>query len=148
VQAACEELLGAVKRNKPDATIEGVLVQKQVSGVECLLGLSRDEQLGPILVLGLGGVLVEILADVVIRIPPISAAEARRALASLKGAKIFAGARGAPPADVEALAEMASRLSWLAWDYKDQIAELDLNPVVLLPEGQGALAVDALVIAR
>lgn len=148
VHAACEEMLAAVKLKKPDARIEGVLVQKQLKGVECLLGLSRDEQLGPILVTGLGGVFVEILADVALRIPPISAAEARRALESLKGAKIFAGARGAPRADIEALAEMASRLSWLAFDYKDEIAELDLNPVVVLAEGEGALAVDALVIAR
>ncbi len=148
VQAAYDEMLAAVKMKMPDGKIEGVLVQKQIKGVECLLGISRDEQLGPTLAMGLGGVFVEILADVALRIPPISAAEARRALESLKGAKIFAGARGAPPADIEALAEMASRLSWLARDYKDEIAELDLNPVVVLPEGQGAFAVDTLVIAR
>jgi acyl-CoA synthetase (NDP forming) len=125
-----------------------VLVQKQIKGVECLLGISRDEQLGPTLVMGLGGVFVEILADVQIRIPPISAAEARRALESLKGAKIFAGARGAPTADIEAFAEMAARLSWLAHDLRDDIAELDLNPLMVLPKGRGAFAVDALLVAR
>jgi acyl-CoA synthetase (NDP forming) len=98
--------------------------------------------------MGLGGVFVEILADAAIRIPPISAAEARRALESLKGAKIFSGARGAPPADIEALAEMAARLSWLAYDLRDDIAELDLNPVVVLPQGEGAFAVDALGVTR
>jgi acetyltransferase len=148
VQAACDEMLAAVKMKMPDAKIEGVLVQKQIKGVECLLGISRDEQLGPTLAMGLGGVFVEILADVALRIPPISAAEARRALESLKGAKIFAGARGAPPADIAALAEMASRLSWLACDYSREISELDLNPVVVLPAGQGAFAVDALAVAR
>jgi acetate---CoA ligase (ADP-forming) len=100
------------------------------------------------LVMGLGGIFVEILADVAIRIPPISAAEARRALESLKGAKVFAGARGAPPADIDAFAEMAARLSWLAYDLRDEIGELDLNPVIVLPKGQGAFAVDALVVAR
>ena len=148
VQKAYDEMLTAVKAKKPDANIEGVLVQKQIKGVECLLGISRDEQLGPTLVMGLGGVFVEILADVAIRIPPISAAEARRALENLKGAKVFSGVRGAPPADIDALAEMAARLSWLAYDLGNDIAEMDLNPVVVLPAGQGALAVDALVVIR
>jgi acyl-CoA synthetase (NDP forming) len=148
VQAAHEEMLASVRAKKPDANIEGVLVQKQIKGVECLLGISRDEQIGPTLVMGLGGIFVEILADVAIRIPPISAAEARRALESLKGAKVFAGARGAPPADTDAFAEMAARLSWLAYDLRDEIGELDLNPVIVLPKGQGAFAVDALVVAR
>jgi acyl-CoA synthetase (NDP forming) len=148
VQAAHEEMLASVRAKKPDANIEGVLVQKQIKGVECLLGISRDEQIGPTLVMGLGGIFVEILADVAIRIPPISAAEARRALESLKGAKVFAGARGAPPADIDAFAEMAARLSWLAYDLRDEIGELDLNPVIVLPKGQGAFAVDALVVGR
>jgi len=148
VKTAYEEMLASVRAKKPDANIEGVLVQKQIKGVECLLGISRDEQIGPTLVMGLGGIFVEILADVAIRIPPISAAEARRALESLKGAKVFAGVRGAPPADIDAFAEMAARLSWLAYDLRDEIGELDLNPVIVLPKGQGAFAVDALVVAR
>ena len=148
VERAYEEMLTNVRIQKPDAKIEGVLVQKQIKGVECLLGTSRDDQLGPTLVMGLGGVFVEILADVQIRIPPISSAEARRALESLKGARIFSGARGAPPVDIDALADMAARFSWLAFDYGDEIAEFDLNPVVVLPKGHGAFAVDALLVAR
>ena len=148
VQKAYDEMMSRVREAKPDANIEGVLVQKQIKGVECLLGISHDEQLGPTLVMGLGGIFVEILADVAIRIPPISAAEARRALENLKGAKVFAGVRGAPAADIDALAEMAARLSWLAYDLRDDIAELDLNPVVVLPAGQGAFAVDALLVTR
>ena len=148
VETAYREMIANVRTEKPEAEIEGVLVQKQLRGVECLLGISRDQQLGPTLVLGLGGVFVEILADVAIRIPPISAGEARRALESLNCAKVFSGARGAPPADVEAFAEMAARLSWLAYDLRDQIDELDLNPVLVLPKGQGAFAADALLVAR
>jgi acetyltransferase len=148
VKTAYEEMLASVRTKKPNANIEGILVQKQIKGVECLLGVSRDDQLGPTLVLGLGGVFVEILADVAIRIPPISAAEARHALESLKGAKVFSGVRGAPPADLDALADMAARLSWLAYDLRDDIAEMDLNPVVVLPKGQGAFAVDALLVTR
>jgi len=148
LQNAYEEMLVRVRAAKPDAKIEGVLVQKQMKGVECLLGISRDDQLGPTLVMGLGGVFVEILADVAIRIPPITAAEAKRALESLKGAKIFSGARGAPPADIDALADMAARLSRLAYDLRDDIVEMDLNPVVVLPKGDGAFAVDALLVTR
>jgi acetyltransferase len=148
VAKAYDEMLSSVRSKKPDADIEGVLVQKQMKGVECLLGIARDEQLGPTLVMGLGGVFVEILADVQMRIPPISAAEAKRALESLKGAKVFSGVRGAPPADLDALADMTARLSWLAFDLRDEIAEFDLNPVVILQAGQGAFAVDALLVAR
>jgi acyl-CoA synthetase (NDP forming) len=141
-------MLATVQAMKQDADIEGVLVQKQIKGVECLLGIARDDQIGPTLVMGLGGVFVEILADVAIRIPPINATEARRALENLKGAKVFTGVRGAPPADIDALAEMAARLSWLAYDLRDDIAELDLNPVVVMPAGQGAFVVDALLVTR
>jgi acetate---CoA ligase (ADP-forming) len=148
VQQSYDEMMSRVRAAKPDANIEGVLVQKQIKGIECLLGISRDEQLGPTLVMGLGGVFVEVLKDIAIRIPPISAAEARRALENLKGAKVFSGFRGAPPADIDALAAMAARLSWLAYDLRNDIAEMDLNPVVVLPAGQGAFAVDALLVTR
>ena len=148
VQKAYGEMLANVRAKKPNANIEGVLVQKQLKGVECLLGISRDDQIGPTLVMGLGGMFVEILADVVIRIPPITAAEARHALDGLKGAKIFSGVRGAPAADMDAFVDLAARLSWLAYDYRDEIAELDLNPIVILPKSEGACAVDALVVVR
>jgi acetate---CoA ligase (ADP-forming) len=148
VKTAYAEMLASVRTKKPNANIEGILVQRQMQGIECLLGISRDDQLGPTLVMGLGGVFVEILADVAIRIPPISSAEARRALEDLKGAKIFSGVRGAPPADLDAVADMAARLSWLAHDLRDDINEMDLNPVVVLAKGQGALAVDTLFVTR
>jgi acyl-CoA synthetase (NDP forming) len=146
VKKAYEEMLAGVRAKKADVKIEGVLVQKQIKGVECLLGIARDDQLGPTLVMGLGGVFVEILADVQIRIPPISTAEAKRALENLKGAKVFSGIRGAPPADLDALADMAARLSWLAFDLCDRISELDLNPVMVMPQGEGAFVVDALLV--
>jgi acetyltransferase len=148
VQHAYQEMLANLKAKKPDANIEGVLVQKQIKGVECLLGISRDEQLGPTMVMGLGGVFVEILKDVALRVPPITAVEARGALESLNGRAVFSGVRGAPPADIDALAEMAARLSWLAYDLHDDVAELDLNPVVVMPSGQGAFVVDALLVTR
>ncbi|MBI2989088.1 MAG: acetate--CoA ligase family protein [Deltaproteobacteria bacterium] len=148
VRTAYQQLLSRVREKKPDAKIEGVMVQPQLRGVECLLGISRDPQLGPVLVLGLGGILVEVLKDVALRIPPITAAEARRALESLRGRAILRGFRGSPPADVDALAETASRLSWLAYDLGEDVLEIDLNPVLVLPAGQGAVAVDALIVTR
>jgi acetate---CoA ligase (ADP-forming) len=148
IEQAYEEIISRVRAAKADAVIEGILVQKQFQGIECLLGISRDEQLGPILVLGLGGVFVEVLGDVSLRVPPISTAEAHYALENLKGKAVFAGTRGAPAGDTDALAEMAARLSWLAYDMRDEIAELDLNPVIVLPKGQGAFAVDALLVMR
>jgi acetyltransferase len=148
VEKAYEEMLASVGAKKPGANIEGVLVQKQIKGVECLLGIARDAQLGPTLVMGLGGVFVEILADVALRIPPISIVEAKRALESLKGAKVFSGVRGSAAADIGALADLAAKLSWLAYDLRNEIAEFDLNPVVVLPKGQGAFAVDALLVVR
>jgi acyl-CoA synthetase (NDP forming) len=148
VRAAYALIIARVREKKPDAQIEGVIVQPQLRGVECLLGVSRDPQLGPVLVLGLGGVLVEVLKDVAIRIPPITPAEARRAFDSLRGRAILHGVRGAPPADVDALAEMASRLSWLAHDLGEEVTGIDLNPVLALPVGQGAVAVDALMVTR
>jgi acetate---CoA ligase (ADP-forming) len=148
VKTAYEEMLANVRAKKPNANIEGILVQKQMKGIECLLGVSRDDQLGPTLVIGLGGVFVEILADVAIRIPPIRSAEARRAIENLKGAKLFSGVRGSPRADLDAFADMAARLSWLAYDLRDYINEMDLNPVVVLPKGQGAVAVDTLLVTR
>lgn len=148
VRAACSSILARVRERKPDAHIEGVIVQPQLRGVECLLGITRDPQLGPVLAIGLGGVWVEVLKDVSVRIPPITPAEARRALGALRGRSILDGVRGAPAADTEALADMASRLSWLAHDLRDEIEELDLNPVVVLPAGQGAWAIDALIVMQ
>jgi acyl-CoA synthetase (NDP forming) len=148
VEKAYGEIMSRVRAIRPDAIIEGVLVQKHLLGIECLLGVSYDEQIGPTLAMGLGGVFVEVLSDLRLRIPPVTVAEARRTLESLKGNQVFAGIRGAPPADLDALADMAARLSWLAYDLRDQISELDLNPVVVLPKGQGAFAVDALLVMR
>jgi acyl-CoA synthetase (NDP forming) len=145
---AYETIISRVRAAKPEAVIEGVLVQQQLKGLECLLGISRDDQLGPILVIGLGGVFVEVLGDVSLRVLPVTTAEAHRALESLKGKAVFAGVRGAPAADIDALAAMAARLSWLAYDLRHQISELDLNPVLVLPQGQGAFAVDALLVTR
>lgn len=132
---------------KPAARIEGVLVQHQVEGAvaEMLLGVSRDEQFGPVVLAGLGGVFAEALEDVALRLAPVDVAEAHRALRELKGYRILTGFRGRPAGDIQALAEAMASLSRLAAELESDVREVDLNPVLVLPAGQGVVAVDALV---
>jgi len=143
---AYDEVLVAAKAYKPDARIEGVLVQEMVEGgEEVLLGLSQDPAFGPVLTVGLGGIFVEVLKDVAFRLPPIGRTEAEEMLRELKGFSVLAGARGRSPVDIAALVDCMERLSWLAVDLKDRIRELDINPLRVLPKG--ARVVDALVVA-
>lgn len=132
---------------RPDALIDGVIVAAMApAGVEAVIGVQRDATFGPVVMVGLGGVLVEVLRDVSFRLAPFGVAEARRMIAELKGAKIFAGVRGAPPADVDALAELLARVSVLAAAEAERVESLDLNPVRVLPQGRGVLALDALIV--
>jgi acyl-CoA synthetase (NDP forming) len=144
--AAFEEIVAHARAYAPTARIDGVEIQEMVpEGVEILLGVSTDDQLGPILTVGLGGVLTEVLRDVVQRPVPVSRAEARRMLAELRGGWVLEGVRGRPAADVDALLDTMLGLSALADAWRDREPEIDLNPVVVLERGRGAVAVDALV---
>jgi len=131
---------------------DGVLVCPQVSGgLECVVGFSHDEVFGAVVMVGLGGVFIEVLRDVAFRVPPFSRSEARRMVGELKGAPLLAGgagARGRPPADVDALVDVVMRVQRLALDLHDEVAEIDINPLAVLPRGQGAIALDALVVRR
>ena len=147
VRRAYHALVERVPLVRPDALIEGVIVAAMApAGVEAVIGVQRDPTFGPVVMVGLGGVLVEVLEDVAFRLAPFGVDEARRMIAELKGARIFAGVRGAPPADVEALAELLARVSVFAAAEADRVASVDLNPVRVLPAGQGVLALDALIV--
>jgi acetyltransferase len=149
VRAAFHEVMEAARAYKAGARIEGVLVQEMVNdGQEVLIGVSRDPTFGPVLTVGLGGIYVEILKDVAFRLPPIGKDDALEMLGELRTFALLAGARGAPPADVEALAAAIERVSWLALDLQDLVVELDINPLRVLPRGQGVRVVDALVVAK
>jgi len=125
--------------------IEGVLVCEQVGGgVEVVVGVSHDELFGPVVMAGLGGVFVEVLKDVTFRVPPFDRAEAERMLRELKGFAMLEGVRGAAPADLEALLDVIVNVQRLALDLSGEIAELDINPIVVKP--RGAVALDALVV--
>ncbi len=139
-------LLERARQRAPDARIEGVLVAKQIAGaVEMALGIARDPVFGPVAMVGLGGIFIEILKDVAFRRCPFDAAEAERMVRSLKGAPLLQGARGRPKADVAALAQALSRLSAFAAAAGTRLASVDVNPMLVLPEGQGCYAADAVI---
>jgi acetyltransferase len=146
VRRAYDEVVAAAKDYKPDARIEGVLVQEMVTGGhEILIGVSRDPVFGPVLTVGLGGIYVEVFKDVAFRLPPVSLEDAKGMIDELRCSAILKGARGQPTVDVGALADCIERISWLAVDLQDRIVELDINPLRVLPHG--ARVVDALVVA-
>ena len=129
------------------ARITGVSVQEMVrDGVEVIVGVSCDPQLGPVLLFGSGGVMVEVYNDVALRRCPITRSEAQAMIAEVKGARLLQGFRGRPAADLEALADTLVRVSHLAMHMEGNLAELDINPLMVLPAGRGVKAVDALVI--
>jgi len=133
----------------PDARIDGVAVQLMAPpGIEIILGITRDPDFGPLLMVGLGGIHVEVLRDVAFAPVPIGAEEASALLGELNGAALLDGVRGKPPADRAALVQLMVALSRLAADYADNIAEIDLNPVIVHPAGEGLTVVDALIVKR
>jgi acetate---CoA ligase (ADP-forming) len=149
VRAAYNKVLGAAKRNAPKALIDGVLVQAMApSGREVLLGINRDPTWGLLLVVGLGGVLVEVLGGVVHAPVPLDQTAARALIRRLTGAQAFAPFRGMPAADTEALADLIVRLSHFAADHGDDIDAIDLNPVIVHAQGEGVSVVDALIVRR
>jgi len=147
VCAAFATIVDNVRRHDPAAPLDGVLVQAMVTGgTEMVVGLHHDPQFGPIVMVGLGGVFVEVLEDVAFGAVPLTRGDAEDMLASLRGARILDGVRGRPRADRSALVDVLLAVSRLGAEAGGVIAELDLNPVVVLPEGRGAVALDALVV--
>jgi len=144
--AAVRDAYGSILASVRGARIDGVLVQPMAAeGVETILGIKYDPLLGPALVFGLGGIYAEVMHDVALRIPPIDAAEAECMVAELRGVALLRGARGRPPADVPALVRTILAVSELAVATDGRLRALDLNPLIVFPEGQGVLAVDALL---
>ncbi|MFC7542785.1 acetate--CoA ligase family protein [Siccirubricoccus deserti] len=139
-------LLDRAKHHAPAARIEGVLVAKQIKGaVEMALGVFRDPVFGPVAMVGLGGIFIEILKDVAFRRCPFDTAEAERMIRGLRGFPLLDGARGRPKADVAALARALSSLSAFAAAAGPRLAGVDVNPLLVLPAGQGCYAADAVI---
>ncbi|HEX9680453.1 MAG TPA: acetate--CoA ligase family protein [Anaerolineales bacterium] len=143
VRRAYGEMMAAVRGARPEARIDGVLVQKMVrGGKETILGMKRDPHFGPLLLFGLGGTYVEIFRDVAVRIAPITASDALQMFQELRSLPILSGYRGEPPADIDAITECLQRLSQLALDFP-VVHELDMNPLVVFEKGKGAGVIDA-----
>jgi acyl-CoA synthetase (NDP forming) len=134
----------------PDAQVSGVVVAPMVTDGVCevILGVSRQAPFGPTIMFGLGGVMVEVFRDVTFGVPPFTRAYARRMVLDTVGAKLLLGFRGRPPGDVDALVDAIMALQRLVLEAGDDVEELDVNPVVVRPEGLGVVAVDALLVLR
>jgi acetate---CoA ligase (ADP-forming) len=147
VRAAFTNIMSNARNHLPNGTINGALVQEMVTdAVEVIVGVSYDPQLGPVLLFGTGGVMVEVYNDVALRLCPITHSEALDMIHQVKGAKLLQGFRGRPKADIEALAKALVQVSHLAVNLEGRMSELDINPLMALPEGQGVKAADALVV--
>ena len=148
VRTAFAEVVANARAYDADARIDGAVVQEMVSGgVETIVGVSYDAQLGPTLLFGTGGVMVEVYNDVALRLCPITRGDALEMIDEVKGARLLRGYRGAAAADVDALADVLVGVSQMAAQLEGSLGELDINPLMVLPEGQGVKAADALVVA-
>jgi acetyltransferase len=147
VSKAYDEVLRNAKAYKPDASVEGVLCYHMVEEpvAEAIVGVLSDPYFGPAVVFGLGGIMVEVIKDRALMIPPISREEALEAINSTKGSRLLYGFRGKPKADVDALVDVIVKTGEMTADLADRIDALDINPLLILPEGKGVVAVDALV---
>jgi len=147
VVAAWTEMMEAVRRNAPQARLEGALVAPMIGGgIETVLGVHRDPIFGPMVMFGVGGIFVEVFRDVVFGLAPLDMPRALAMIEKIKGRALLEGARGRPPADKAALAEALVALSRFAADHADAIESIDINPFISLPEG--GIAVDAVVVKR
>ena len=147
VRAAFDEVTAGARAYDGNARIDGVVVQEMVSGgVETIVGVSYDEQLGPFLLFGTGGVMVEVYNDVSLRLCPVTREDALEMIDEVQGARLLRGFRGAPAADVDALADTLVRVSQMAARLEGSLGELDINPLMVLPARQGVKAADALVV--
>jgi acetyl coenzyme A synthetase (ADP forming)-like protein len=142
VRDAFDLIMYRTTRHMPDATIWGCQVQQMVKGgKETIIGMNRDPQFGPLLMFGLGGVYVEALKDVTFRVAPIDRREGREMLSEIRAYNLLRGVRGEKPSDLEAIADTMVRISQLVMDFP-QIVELDINPLLVFPAGQGVLGLD------
>lgn len=149
VAQAFVQILDNVGRHRPDAKVKGVVVQEMVSGgVEMIVGTAQHPPFGRGIVVGAGGVLVELLNDSAFALAPVNATQSRQLVGRTRACKLLDGYRGAAPADRQALEVLIARVSEIAEAYSDVIEALELNPVAVLRQGQGVCALDALIVPR
>jgi acyl-CoA synthetase (NDP forming) len=148
VERAFGDIRSGLEKNGRQNEMQGVIVQRMVSGgTETIVGVTQDPMFGPLIMFGSGGIYAELLSDVALRLHPLTDLDAEEMIGSIKMAKIFEGYRGSPPADKEAIRDLLLRLSAMIEDIP-QIAELDFNPVKVMPRGEGYRIVDARVMLK
>jgi acetyltransferase len=140
VRGAYETMMANVQK-RGVSRVDGVILQRMGTGREVILGLKRDPQYGHAVLFGIGGIYAEVMKDVSLRVAPLTRRDAAGMIREIRSYSLLAGARGAEPADIEALTESLLRLSQLAVDFP-QIRELDINPLLVGPQNKGVLAVD------
>jgi len=150
VRAAFERITASVRKATPDAAVDGILIEKMAAsgGFEALIGVVRDPVFGPIITFGLGGIYVELFKDVARRKLPLTASTARELIQEPRCSKLLQGLRGKGPADTAALEAMLLAISDFVTRRADDLEELELNPVWVGPQGQGVLALDAVLVTR
>lgn len=146
LREAYREIMDNARQQGADLVIDGVLVQEMMpKGREVIVGVNMDPSFGPVIMFGLGGIFVEVFKDVSLRVAPLSRRDAEEMIEEIKGYSILQGVRGEPKADMEAIIDLLLKVSDLAVSMEGQFKELDINPVIVLPEGQGLKAVDGLI---
>lgn len=147
IRAAFKEIIGNARKFNPEADIHGVLVQEMAGdGLEIIVGTTRDPVFGHVVMFGLGGIFVEALKDISLRVAPVSRGDAKEMIREIRGYSMLQGMRGRPPVDFQALTDVILRVSKLVSDYGDAIEELDINPLLVFEKGVKAL--DALIIKK
>ena len=146
---AYEEIIAKAKAYNPQATLDGVLVEQTVSdGLQVIVGFKQDPRFGPVVTFGLGGIFVELIRDITLRVVPLDEQQALDMIRETKAYPLLAGYRGEQPRDINALSQVILAVSQLAQEFKNELAELDVNPLMVLPAGRGVKAVDALMVVK
>lgn len=141
-------IMSNVSAKAPGARITGILVQEMVpQDLEVIVGGTRDPVFGPVVMFGLGGVFVEVLKDVSLRIVPLTEYDAEEMISEIKSAKILQGYRGTPPRDIKALINIILKVSKVM-ESVEEVTDIDLNPIMVFPEGKGAKIADARILIR
>jgi acyl-CoA synthetase (NDP forming) len=150
VEDAFEEILRKAKKWNPAARVDGMLVEEMIGGEirEVIVGARQDLRFGPVVTFGLGGIFVEVIKDFVVWPAPLTLEEAREMITSIRGYRILTEFRGRPAADLEAVALILCKVGQLVWQWQERIAELEINPLFVLPKGSGVIVGDALVTLR
>jgi acyl-CoA synthetase (NDP forming) len=150
VERAFEEIVAKAKKWDPQAHLDGVLVEEMIGGDtrEVIVGARQDLRFGPIVTFGLGGVFVEAIRDFAVWPAPLTLDEARQIIRRIRGYRILTAFRGRPAADLEALAHVLCQVGQFACQWQERIAELEINPLFVLPEGSGVIVGDALAALR